>query len=471
MFKNHIDYSQDLEEVILGACLLEKTAIARVYDLLEPKNFYKTVHGVIFESMLDMYKMSVPIDLLTLFDYLYNRKNITEIENYPTGWYLTKVTRDVVSTAHLEIHSHIIKQMWMQRELISITNGKIKLDGENVKEDIFNVSKAIQDINTGLFQKDWKDMSELMIELAKHQDKMLINEGKGLTTGIVKLDELNGGFFGGQMIIIGARPSVGKSAFMGQMAIAMAKQGKKVGIISLEMNNNEIAARLSSIETLTDFKTIYRNLFADENARARWYTQITDSFIGLEIYVTDNTKVSALDIKSKALKLKHQAKGLDCIFVDYLQLVDADEKSKFSNRENEIRQISRMVKLMAKDLDIPIIVLCQLNRQSTHRTGNNRYPQLSDLRESGSLEQDADVVMFLHRDWMLGVQEYMIDENGNSTKDKADLIVRKWRNGEPNLHIELEFEGAKMKFVEKGLSQYYPLENTEANENLKDNPF
>lgn len=471
MFKQHVDYSHELEEVILGACLLEKTAIARVYDLLEPKNFYKTVHGVIFESMLDMYKMSVPIDLLTLFDYLYNRKNITEIEKFPTGWYLTKITRDVVSTAHLEIHSHIIKQMWMQRELISITNGKIKLDGENVKEDIFNVSKAIQDINTGLFQKDWKDMSELMVELAKHQDKMLTNEGKGLTTGIIKLDELNGGFFGGQMIIIGARPSVGKSAFMGQMAIAMAKQGKKVGIISLEMNNNEIAARLSSIETLTDFKTIYRNLFADENARARWYTQITDSFIGLEIYVTDNTKVSALDIKSKALKLKHQAKGLDCIFVDYLQLVDADEKSKFSNRENEIRQISRMVKLMAKDLDIPIIVLCQLNRQSTHRTGNNRYPQLSDLRESGSLEQDADVVMFLHRDWMLGVQEYMVDENGNSTKDKADLIVRKWRNGEPNLHIELEFEGAKMKFVEKGLSKYYPLENTEANEELKDNPF
>lgn len=471
MFRNHVDYSHELEEVILGACLIEKTAIARVYDLLEPKNFYKSVHGVIFESMLDMYKLSVPVDLLTLFDYLYNRKQITEIDNHDMGWYLIKITRDVVSSAHLEIHSHIIKQMWMQRELISITNGKIKLDGENVKEDIFNVAKAIQEINTGMYQKDWKDMSELMVDLAKHQDKMLNNEGKGVTTGIMKLDDLNGGFFGGQMIIIGARPSVGKSAFMGQMAIAMAKQGKKVGIISLEMNNNEIAARLSSIETLTDFKTIYRNLFADENARARWYAQITDSFIGLEIYVTDNTKVSALDIKSKALKLKHQAKGLDCIFVDYLQLVDADEKSKFSNRENEIRQISRMVKLMAKDLDIPIIVLCQLNRQSTHRTGNNRYPQLSDLRESGSLEQDADVVMFLHRDWMLGVQEYMVDEQGNSTKDKADLIVRKWRNGEPNLHIELEFEGAKMKFVEKGLSKYYPLENTESEESLKDNPF
>lgn len=471
MFIKSIDYNHDIEEAILGACLIENTALARIHDLIEPKNFYKEIHSIIFEVLLDMYKSCIAIDMLTVFDYLINKKNIKEIDNYPTAWYIAKITKNVVSSAHIEMHSQIIKRMWMQRELISITSGKVSLDGEGIKENIFKVSKAIQEINSGMYQKDWKDISELMVDLAKHQDKMLTNEGKGLTTGILKLDELNGGFFGGQMIIIGARPSVGKSAFMGQMAIEMAKTGKKVGIISLEMNNNEIAARLSSIETHVDFKTIFRNLFTDENARAKWYSLITDQFVGYPIYVSDNTKVTAVDIKSKALKLKHQAKGLDCIFVDYLQLINSEEKAKYGNRENEVSQISRMVKLMAKDLDIPIIVLCQLNRQSTQRTGKNRYPQLSDLRESGSLEQDADVVMFLHRDFMLGVEEYMVDENGNSTKDKADLIVRKWRNGEPNLHIELEFEGAKMRFSERGMYSHTPIENNIQSDDIRSNPF
>lgn len=451
MYQKDIDYNVELENNVLGACYLERHSIARVFDLIEPKNFYKTVHVKIFEGLVDMYKKSIPIDILTLHDYIVNQLKITEIDGYSTAWYLTKIQRDITSTAHIEIHCHILKRMWMQRELIHITSGSVKLDGEDIKDNIFKVTKAIQNINTGLYEKDWKDISELMVDLAKHQDRMLETQGRGLTTSIKKLDELNGGFFGGQMVIIGARPSVGKSAFMGQMAIEMSKGRKKIGIISLEMNNNEMAARLSSIETQTDFKTIFRNLFYDEDARAKWYERISNNFIGLEIFVSDNTKVTALDIKSKALKLKHQAKGLDCIFIDYLQLINSEEKAKYSNRENEVSQISRMIKLMAKDLDIPIIVLCQLNRNSTQRTGSNRYPQLSDLRESGSLEQDADVVMFLHRDYMLGVQDYMVDENGNSTKNNADLIVRKWRNGEPNLHIELEFEGAKMKFAEKGV--------------------
>ena len=466
-YQKDIHYSFKLENAVLGACMLESIAFARVCDLLEKDVFYSDANKIVYSALTEMYRNGIVIDILTVFDYLQNTKGIVNLGGNNTAWYCAELTKYVVSTANLEYHSYILRRMWMERELIKLTSGGIKLEG-NVKEKIYSLTTAIQKINSGHYTKDWSDLSELIIGLAKHQDEMLISGGRGLTTGVKKLDAVNGGFFKGQMIILGARPSVGKSAFMGQMAIAMAKQNKKVGIISLEMNNNEIAARLSSLETQTDFKIIFRNLFEDENSRTKWYRKITDEFIGLPIFVTDKTKVTTSDIKSKAQKLKYEKGGIDCLFVDYLQLISSETDGKNRTRENEVSQISRMCKLMAKELEIPIIVLCQLNRAITHRTGTARYPQLSDLRESGSLEQDADVVMFLHRDWTTGLQEYMYDSNGNSTENKADLIVRKWRNGESNLHIELLFEGSKMKFEESDIYPYVPIENMQKEE---ENPF
>lgn len=459
-------YSFKFENAVLGACMLETTAFARIYDIVDKSVFYSDANQIVFSCISEMYRNGVMVDILTVFDYIQNTKGIASFEHKSTAWYCAELTKYVVSTANLEYHAYVLKRMWMERELIKLTHGGIKLEGD-VREKITSLNLSIQKINSGHYTKDWQDLSELIIGLSKHQDEMLISKGMGLTTGIKKLDNLNGGFFKGQMVIIGARPSVGKSAFMGQMAIAMAKMNKKVGIISLEMNNNEIAARLSSLETETDFKVIFRNLFHDENTRAKWYRKITNEFIGMPIYVTDKTKVNTSDIKSKVQKLKYEKGGVDCIFIDYLQLISSEEDGKNRNRENEVSQISRMCKLMAKDLEIPVIVLCQLNRAVTHRTGNARYPQLSDLRESGSLEQDADVVMFLHRDWTTGLQEYMTDSTGASTENSADLIVRKWRNGENNIHIELQFEGSKMKFVEKGIHNFVPNEEIDND----DKPF
>jgi replicative DNA helicase len=269
------------------------------------------------------------------------------------------------------------------------------------------------------------------------------------------------------MIVIGARPSVGKSAYMGQMALAIARTGKKVGIISLEMNNNEIGARLSSLGSDDDFRTIFRNLYRDENHKALWYQKIQD-LIELPIFITDKTDVSAASIKAKAIKLMH-SEGLDILMIDYLQLVNTESDKKNRTRENEVSQLSRACKLLAKDLNIPVIVLCQLNRAITGRTGVNRYPQLSDLRESGSIEQDADVVMFIHRDWMLG-EGFSVDENGNSTEFNADLVVRKWRNGAANLHIKLGFQPKKMMFYEPSEDRVnYWKPETDNFQN--DNPF
>jgi replicative DNA helicase len=465
-FTKHIHYSDDLEEAVLGICLLEKSAFGRTYGIVNEETFYFEANKSVYRAMNEMYKHSLPIDLLTVADHLFNRSNKHELDNYATPYYLLKLTNHVCSSAHIEFHCHIIKRMWMERELIKLTHGGIKLTGD-VKDQVSQLTKAIQDINQGNYTKDWVDMSELMYDLVMHQDEMERTGGKGITTGNSLLDRENGGFYPGQMVVIGARPSVGKSAYMGQMAMAIAKTGKKVGILSLEMNNNEVAARLSSLGTDDDFRTIFRNLYRDEDHKTRWYRQI-QHIIELPIFISDKTNVSPISIKSKAVKLKH-SEGLDILMIDYLQLVNSDSDQKNRTRENEVGQISRTCKLIAKDLNIPVIVLCQLNRAVTHRTGVNRYPQLSDLRESGSIEQDADVVMFIHRDYMMG-EQYMTDENGNSTEFKADLIVRKWRNGASNLHIPLGFNPTKMMFYELDSNKVEVWKPEETNYN-NDNPF
>jgi len=466
-FKKGIHYSVGMEAAVIGAFLIEKDAFSRTIGLLEEPHFYYTANQIMYNAVAEMYNAGIGIDMISVYDYIQNTKKISDINGDNIPFYIAKVTNAVVSSAHLEYHSFVLKRMWMERELLKLTNGGALLTGD-VAQQIRQITKAIEKINTGQYQKEWMDTRELMFELAKHQDTMQETKGQGLPTGINKLDELNGGLFGGQLIVIGARPSMGKSALMGQMALSMARKGKKVGIVSLEMNNNEIAARLSSIETTTDFKEIFRNLFKDEDARQKWLDKLS-TFIKLPIFITDKTDVTATKIKAKTQKLIHEIKGLDCLFIDYLQLIGGDGEGKNRNREYEVSQISRMCKLMAKDLNIPVIILCQLNREVTKRTGKNRYPQLSDLRESGSIEQDADAVMFLHRDWMTGMAEYMYDENGNSRINHADLIVRKWRNGEPNLHIELEFIGSKMMFIERGAHTYNPVEQID--EAIEENPF
>lgn len=467
MFQANIHYSEDIEQAIIGICLLEKSAFGRTFGLITAENFYREANREIYEAMFQMYKTSVPIDLLTVGDYLFNKENKTHLDGgYATPYYLMRSTNYVCSSLHLEYHCSIIKRMWMERELVKLTHGGLKLEGA-VPNQINQLNRAIQQINQGTYAKDWVDMSEVMYNLVIHQEEMDKTAGMGITTGNSRLDRENGGFYPGQMIVIGARPSVGKSAYMGQMAMAIAKTGKKVGIISLEMNNNEIGARLSSLSSEDDFRTIFRNLYRDEDHKAQWYRRIQD-LIELPIFITDKTDVSPTSIKAKAIKLKH-SEGLDILMIDYLQLVNSDNDQKNRTRENEVSQLSRACKLLAKDLGIPVIVLCQLNRAITGRTGVNRYPQLSDLRESGSIEQDADVVMFIHRDWMLG-EAFARDENGNSTEFNADLVVRKWRNGAANLHIDLGFNPKKMMFYEKNEDKMnYWKPETDNFQN--DNPF
>ena len=442
-FKKGLHYSQEIESAVLGACLLEKEAFGRVYGLIEEDYFYFDGMKTVFSALKKMYQEGMMIDILTVSDYIQRIKKIETIENYNVPYFVCVLTNSVVNSTHLEYHCHILKVMWMEREIMRLTLGGN--GGGDVQSQIKRIQDKIQSLQQKATEHDWQDMTQLMVDLYQHQEEMKHSKGIGKPSGINSLDRENGGFQDGQLIVIGARPSMGKSALVGGIGIEMGRKNLKVGIISLEMSNTEIAARLASYDTDTDFNVVYRGLYKDMNETHRLYDKIANSTANLPIYVSDKTKVNIPEIRAKAEKLK-SLHGLDCLMIDYLQLVSAVGGSYTKNRENEIAEMSRGCKIMAKEMNIPVILLCQLNREVTKRKGADRYPQLSDLRESGAIEQDADVVMFLHRDFMTGLE---VDENGNSTEKQADLVVRKWRNGKSNFIVPLDFDPPKMKFTER----------------------
>lgn len=465
-FKEYLHYNQDMEKALLGACLLEKLAFSRLISIIDNGNiFYNTGHQQVFEAILEMYKESLPIDLLTVADYFYNRKKVVIINGSNTAYFLADCTKDVVSTANMEYHAIVVRELWQRRKVLEIKYAALEDDGFSPTDNIKNINSELNKLLDSKFSKDWYSMDELIIKLYEHQEEMKATGGIGTLSGFASIDNANGGFFPGNMIFIGARPSVGKSAFANSIAIAIAEKGKKVGILSLEMANTEIAARLCAIDTNTDYSVIYRGLMQDEYQTRMMYERINNKTVMLPIFVSDKTDVSVFDIRRKTENLMSK-EGIDVLIIDYLQLIGTSD-SKNTTRENEVAKISRGIKILAKDLKIPIIILGQLNREVTKRKGADRYPVLGDIRESGSIEQDSDIVMFLHSDFMSGLE---LDENGDTTEGKADLVVRKWRNGKNNFVVPLNFEGPKMKFTEANHSPFHAPSNS-FQENNSDAPF
>lgn len=466
-FEEFKHYNKSLEKTLIGTILLEKLAFSRITSVIDKAEiFYNKGNGQIYNAILEMYKNSLPIDLETVVDYMWNNLKIKEINGSNVPYYLTICTNGVCSSANIEYHALILRECWKRRKVIEIKYSALEDDGFDPKQNIIDIGVALSKLSESNYSKDWYDMSELILQLYKHQDEMKLSGGIGLLSGLKTIDTENGGFFKGNMIFIGARPSVGKSALANTLAISMANTGAKVGIISLEMSNVEIAARLAAIDTDTDYSIIYRGLMQEEYQTKRMYEKITNQTIGLPIFVSDKTDVNMFDIRTKTERLMSKS-GLDILIIDYLQLVGTSD-AKNSNRENEVAKISRGIKILAKDLNIPVIVLGQLNREVTKRKGAERYPILGDIRESGAIEQDSDIVMFLHSDFMSG---HLTDENGYSTEGKSDLVVRKWRNGKNNFIIPLEFQAKKMKFLEAGEVIQHNPQNYYEGANPDDNPF
>ena len=443
----HFDYN--LEGAILGACLLEKFAISRILSVIEDESiFYNEANRIVFKAMLAMLDESMPIDIFTVSQFIVNRMKIRELGEGNVAYYLVKLTNAVVSTANLEVHAFLLLECWKQRKLVEIKYGAIDSD-LSAGENIDSITESLNKVMRSKMSADWLPMDELLIQLYQHQAEMEKAKGIGLLTGFNTIDR-NGGFFAPNFVLLGARPGVGKSAFANSIAINVAKQNKTVGIISLEMGNVEIASRLAAIDTKTDFSLVFRGLINDERESRNFHETLNNQTAGLPIYVSDKTGVTMPEIRRRAEVLKHR-KGVDLLIIDYLQLIDTHNSNNRS-RENEIAVISRGLKILAKDLDIPILVLAQLNRESTKRTGEQRYPVLGDIRESGSLEQDTDIVFFLHSDYLSGVTE---DREGRSTEGYVELINRKWRNFKLGETKKLRFNGKLMQFTDMDESEQF----------------
>jgi len=435
-FREFVHYDKQMESAVLGVLLLEKFTFEKVVGILTEDCFYLDANKKVFSTIKKMWERQLPIDLMTVCQYIVRTLDVKELDGNNVPYYLVKLTTGVCSSAHLEYHSFLIRQLYAEREIVKIKYGSMG-DG-----DVLERSKRMQDELLKLSQfkvtNDWEDMVDGVMELHQHMDNVKDKDLIGIPTGFSKVDFITGGFGGGQVIIIAARPSVGKSALLNSMVLNAAKLNHKVGIISLEMPTLQMTARMGAVVSEVEFFKIFRNKIYDEKERDIVYQGLTD-LSNLPIKITDKTGVNISDIRAKVAQLVHK-KELDILFIDYLQLVDSESGNKNYNREQEVAKMSRGLKIMAMDYNIPIVVLAQLNREAA----KEKKPQLHHLRESGSIEQDADIVMFLHRDWKVGILQ---NENGDSTEYEADLILAKTRNGETP-EIKIGFNPSQMKFFD-----------------------
>lgn len=417
----------DLEEAVLGAMMIDKKGIDDVIDILTPDAFYDSRHQEIFSTIFELYQKSQPIDLLTVANLL--KKN-AKLDAVGGDFYLIRLTQKVASSSHIEFHSRIILQKYIQRKLISISSEII----ENSYDETSDVFDLLDDAEAKLFevtQGNIKKSSESSGELLKKSLKKIeeISKKKGLSglaTGFKKIDVVTSGWQPSDLIIIAARPGMGKTAMVLSMARNIAiDYNQAVGIFSLEMSSMQLMNRLISIETGLSSNKIRRGeLDPDEWEMLNLKTA---TLVDAPIFIDDTPALSVFDLRAKARRLV-SSENIKLIIVDYLQLMTAGNANKNSgNREQEISTISRNLKSLAKELDIPVIALSQLSRAVETRGGNKR-PLLSDLRESGAIEQDADIVSFIYRPEYYGIREWD-DENHTPCEGQAEFIIAKHRNG------------------------------------------
>ena len=435
--------ARELEEAVLGALMLEKDAYSIVSEILKPECFYEKAHEKIYAAIVDLALSQRPVDMLTVTEQLKKRG---ELEDVGGPFYISQLTSKVASSAHIEYHARIIAQKYLARELISFTamiQGKAfdeTLDVEDLMQEaegkLFeisqrNVKKDVTQINPVI-----KDAMEMLQKAALQKEGL-----SGLRTGFEGLDKMTSGWQNSDLIIIAARPAMGKTAFVLSMAKNMAVNfNTPVALFSLEMSNVQLVNRLIASETELGSEKI-RNGKLSEEEWQQLHSKIK-ALIKAPIYVDDTPALSIFELRAKCRRLQ-QRYGIKVLIIDYLQLMTAGADMR-GNREQEVSMISRQLKIIAKELNIPVIALSQLNRGVEQRTGDAKKPMLSDLRESGAIEQDADMVLFIHRPERYGIME---DSMGNSLKGIADIIIAKHRNGAVG-EIQLRFRNELAQFCD-----------------------
>ena len=444
----------DLEEAVLGALMVEKDALTAVVDILKSESFYKDSHKEIFKAILDLFNGSEPIDLLTVTNQL--RKN-GKLEIAGGAYYITELTSRVSSAANIEYHSRIITEQAMKREMIRIAS-EIQRDAFEETTDVFELldkmEQSLFEISESNIRKNYSDMRSIMREaIVELEAKKGQKDGlTGVPSGFTALDRVTSGWQKADLVIIAARPAMGKTAFvLSVLRNAAVDHNRPVAIFSLEMSSIQLVNRLISSEAELDSEKIKKGNLADYE----WEQLIhkTSKLSSAPLFVDDTPALSILELRAKCRRLKAQS-DIQMIVVDYLQLMSGDSKGGGGNREQEISSISRSLKMIAKELMVPVIALSQLSRAVETRGGDKR-PQLSDLRESGAIEQDADIVMFLYRPEYYGITE---DEDGNSTAGVGEVIIAKHRNGSLE-NVKLRFIGKYTKFCDLEMNvPYQPQE-------------
>ena len=426
----------EAEQAVIGSMLTDSDAVMLAIERLKPESFYREDNKLIFEAIINLYNMSQPIDLVTIKDELGSLGNFEKVGGYE---YIATLPDKVPTTANVEKYIDIVEEKWNLRTLIKTANEIIEL-GYNPTEDVEDImasaEKKIFDMIQNKNQKSYTPIKDVLVESFAKLEELYNQKSKitGVPTGFTDLDNKTAGLHGSDLILIAARPAMGKTAFALNIAAHAAIREKvPVAVFNLEMSKEQLGNRILCMEAMVDSNKIMTGKLDEEdwNKLAGVIGPISDA----GIYIDDTPGISIMEIRTKCRKLKME-KNIGLIVIDYIQLVQGSSNKRNGNREQEIAEISRSLKILAKELNVPVIALSQLSRAVEQRPDHR--PMLSDLRESGSIEQDADIVMFLYRD------DYYNPET--EEKDISEVIIAKHRAGSTGT-VKLLWMGNYTKFV------------------------
>ena len=423
--------AQDLEKSVLGALLVDSQAIIEISDILTPEMFYNDQNRFIYEAIQTLFNLGKKVDILTVTEKL---RDLGKLDECGGAYYVTQLTGYVSSAAHIVEHSLIIRQKFIRRELITLSMQTAQNAYDETFEDMEVLAAHERDLekvsNASVITSE-KSVSQIMAQMRKKEHKSGIPVKNALRDIVATLAAPD-------LIILAARPAMGKTAFAMQLAMECAEYDVPVMVFSLEMSESQLVNRMKNRLTGIPVKRLEAdNIFRDEVENLLNAEKVLDN---LPIFIDDTAGLSLTDFKSKAARCKRKNK-IGLIVVDYIQLMT--NKSKNGNREQEISEISRGLKIVAKNLGVPVIALSQLSRKCEERA--DKKPMLSDLRESGAIEQDADIVTFLYRPEYYGIETIETNEGNCSSAGIAEIIVAKYRQGSTGSCFSI-FEGDKMNF-------------------------
>lgn len=430
-------HNLESEQCVIGSIIVEEQTLVPVAEILDREDFYIDAHKVIYDSMIELGNERKPIDMITLTNRLKEKGYLDQVGGVT---YLTSITNMIPTTSNVKVYAEIVKKNSTLRKLIKASNDIISMgyEASDSLDDILNVAeKKIFDISQDRMSQDFKPISEVLTSVIAMIEEVYSkgSDITGLDTGFIDLNKKLGGFHKSDLILIAARPGMGKTAFaLNLVANAAIRSKSSVAVFSLEMSKEQLVQRLLSSQSNVALNNISKGKIADDE-----WKKLTDAMTVLSsshIFIDDTPGIKVSEIRSKCRKLKME-KGLDMIMIDYLQLMEADGRA--DNRQQEVSKISRSLKILAKEMNCPVIALSQLSRNT--ESGKDHMPKLSDLRDSGAIEQDADIVMFIYRD------EYYTKME-TKKKDLAEIIIAKNRHGEIS-NIELVWIGKIQKFSNK----------------------